>query len=109
MRIPGETQMSTFRITFIYLPMSSILYYPYINVPKTDWTLRTLLYYNHITSIVPEVYFEEPDMYEPHMLELVREQLVIPINPRDALKHYHHLEDPFIRFLEQHEGKFKKY
>lgn len=85
--------------------MSSILYYPYINVPHNDWTLRTLLYYDHVYSIVPESHFNDPEMnYEPEMLRLVQQELVIPLNPRFALQHYYNLEDPFIRFLSKREG-----
>lgn len=62
--------------------MSNLLYYPYINVPRTDWTLRTLLYYDNIGSIVPQEYFYEPERnYDEFMLELVRNELVTPINP----------------------------
>lgn len=32
--------------------MNNLLYYPYINVPKTDWLIRALLYYDNIASIV---------------------------------------------------------
>jgi hypothetical protein len=88
--------------------MSSILYYPFINVPKTDWTLRTLLYYDNVYSIVPSAYREEPEKFETGMLELVKEELVIAVDPKDALKHYYNLEDPFIAFLKQHEKKLAK-
>lgn len=59
-----------------------LLYYPYVNLPKEDWTLRALLYYDNIGSIVPYECFDNPEAhYEPFMLELVKNELVIPINP----------------------------
>lgn len=52
--------------------MDNLLYYPSINLPDTDWTIRTLLYYDNIGSIVPEQYFHEPDLYEPFMREAIQ-------------------------------------
>lgn len=44
--------------------MNSLLYYPYINLPKNNWTIRALLYYDNVNSIVPEQYFNEPERYD---------------------------------------------
>jgi len=53
--------------------MNGLLYYPYINLSQSDWTIRTLLYYEKLGTIVPQEYFYNPERnYEPHMLELVR-------------------------------------
>jgi hypothetical protein len=80
--------------------MDRILYYPYINLPPTDWTLRTLLYYESVGSIVPNQYFYEPEKnYEPFMLELVRNQLVIPIDPMRELKNPWKVTEPFVEFV----------
>lgn len=80
--------------------MNSILYYPYINLPPTDWTLRTLLYYESVGSIVPHQYFYEPEKnYEPFMLELVRNQLVLPIDPMKELENPWKVTEPFIEFI----------
>ncbi len=80
--------------------MSHLLYFPYINLPKSEWTFRTLLYYDSISSIVPDEYFYEPQYhYEPFMLELVREQLVTPLNPIQVLENPYSLVEPFIAFI----------
>ncbi len=80
--------------------MESILYYPYINLPPTDWTLRTLLYYESVGSIVPYQYFYEPEKnYEPFMLELVRNELVVPVNPMDVLRNPRKVTQPFLDFV----------
>lgn len=82
--------------------MRKLLYYPYINVPRTDWTLRTLLYYESIGSIVPQEYFYKPKSnYEPFMLELVNKELVIPINPLDILTNPWEISTPFIEYIEK--------
>ena len=78
----------------------SLLYFPYVNLPATDWTVRALLYYNKVGSIVPIDFFHEPESnYEPFMLELVRQELVIPINPIDRLERPSELNKPFLDFI----------
>lgn len=89
--------------------MNKILYYPYINVPRTDWTLRTLLYYDTVGTIVPYEYFQRPaNSYEPFMLELVREGLVEPINPMDVLDKPWDIFRPFIEFIEKDKSKYRR-
>lgn len=79
---------------------NQLLYFPYINLPKSDWTARTLLYYEKIGSIVPMDFFEEPEKnYDPFMLDLVRQELVIPINPIEQLEHPWQLNNPFLEFI----------
>ncbi|MEO7214310.1 kinase [Mucilaginibacter sp.] len=81
--------------------MSKLLYYPYINLPRTDWTLRTLLYYDNIGSIVPQEYFYAPTRsYDEFMLELVQSELVTPINPIDVLDNPWTATEPFLQLVE---------
>lgn len=79
--------------------MANLLYYPYINLPKTDWTIRTLLYYDHIGSIVPEQYFHNPELYDPFMREMLINGLVTPINPMEVLNHWD-ISNVFIEYLQ---------
>ncbi|MCH4551985.1 kinase [Aestuariibaculum lutulentum] len=89
--------------------MSNLLYFPYINLPRTDWTLRTLLYYDNIGSIVPQEYFYEPERnYDQFMLELVREGLVTPINPMDVLDNPWTSTRPFIELIQENRKKLEK-
>ncbi|HAY3552836.1 kinase [Elizabethkingia meningoseptica] len=86
--------------------MSNLLYYPYINVPRTDWTLRTLLYYDNIGSIVPQEYFYDPEKnYDSFMLELVRNELVTPINPLEVLNNPWETTQPFLELVERNRVK----
>lgn len=43
----------------------NILYYPEINIPRTEWAIRAFLYYDEVAAIVPYKYNMEPDSYEP--------------------------------------------
>lgn len=89
--------------------MDKILYFPYINLPKTDWTVRTLLYYDNIGSIVPQEYFYSPERnYEPFMLELVRSELVIPIDPIRTLENPWEVSRPFLNFLEENQKRLSQ-
>ena len=86
--------------------MCNLLYYPYINVPRTDWTLRTLIYYDNIGSIVPQEYFHEPERnYDRLMLDLVRNELVTPINPIEVLENPWEITRPFIELIERNRTK----
>lgn len=84
--------------------MDSLLYYPYINLPQSDWTIRTLLYYDNLGTIVPQEYFYNPERhYNPHMLELVKNELVIPIDPIKALDNPWEITKPLIEYIQQPE------
>lgn len=81
--------------------MNRILYFPYINLPKTDWTIRTLLYYDTISSMVPMEFFEDPQkMYDPFMLDLVKNELIIPINPISTLDQPWTVFKPFLDLIQ---------
>jgi hypothetical protein len=87
--------------------MENLLYYPYINIPRTDWSIRTLLYYNQIGSIVPQNYFYEPERYDPFMREMVRNELVIPINPLEVLDRPWEISKPFIDYVNGNDFKLR--
>ena len=40
--------------------MNNLLYYPYINLPNTDWAIRALLYYDNISSVF--ITIEQPKL-----------------------------------------------
>lgn len=80
--------------------MRNLLYYPYINIPKNDWTIRTLIYHDQIGCMVPNTYFYEPERYDPFMLELVQNQLVTPINPMETLERSYTSLKPFLKYVQ---------
>ncbi len=81
--------------------MNNLLYYPYINLPNTNWTIRALLYYDNISSIVPTQYFHEPEQYEPFIREVIQNELINPINPMDVLEHPGEVSRMFSEYLNQ--------
>lgn len=88
--------------------MENLLYYPYIDIPRTDWTARTLLYYDRIGSIVPNSYRHNPDNYDPFMRELIQNELVEEINPLDVLDSPHAVAGPFINYVKSKDLDIEK-
>jgi hypothetical protein len=83
-----------------YFQMDKILYYPFINLPQSDWSIRSLLYYDAIGTIVPERLKRSAGDYEPFMQELVKNKLVEPINPVTALSSFWEVSETFVRYIE---------
>lgn len=88
--------------------MENLLYYPYINIPKSDWIARTLLYYDKIGSIVPQSYSDEPDNLDSFMRKMVQNDLVKLIDPIKVLNNPWEISQPFIEYLESEEFKIAK-
>jgi hypothetical protein len=77
----------------------NLLYFPYINLPDSPWTMRTLLYYNTVSAIVPNDFIYDNNKFDPFMRTLVQENLVIPLDPTRVLQRIWELEEPFIQFI----------
>lgn len=88
--------------------MDNLLYYPYINLPDTDWTVRALLYYDNIGTIVPAQYFYEPEHYEPFMREVVQNELVALIDPMGVLEHSFEISEVFCNYLNRYGNVLKR-
>jgi hypothetical protein len=87
--------------------MQNLLYFPYINIPETSWSARTLLYYDQIGVISPRQYFYEPEQYLPYTHELVTNELVVPIDPMEALNKPWKVGEKFIEYARSKEFKMK--
>jgi hypothetical protein len=77
------------------------LYYPFIDLPKDNWTFQTLLYWDKIQSIVPTSYIEKPDEFTGFMRELVQENLVEQIFPAQHLYNCDEFFTTFLKFVEK--------
>ncbi len=75
---------------------SSVLYYPYINVPQSPWFTQVLLYWDRVGAIVPYEYIQEPDKLGPYMVGLVREHLVEQVIPGMYLWQIKNFEKAFL-------------
>jgi hypothetical protein len=60
---------------------NQLLYFPYISVPESTWTTRSILYWENVGAIVPHIYKDKPNRLEKYMRELVQAELVEQIFP----------------------------
>ena len=60
---------------------NNLLYFPYINVPKNSWTIRSILYWDNVGAIVPQIYKERPNKLERDMLNFVQQDLIQQVFP----------------------------
>ncbi len=75
------------------------LYFPYISIPNSTWVMKTLLYWNRISSIVPIEYVDKPELHSEFMLNLLREGLVEQIFPQQHLYQVRGFEEEFINYI----------
>ena len=76
------------------------LYFPYISVPKDKWTIKTLLYWDKLSSIVPMDHIDNPQQLTPFMQTLVQENLVEQVFPAHHLYKIPDFERCFIKLIE---------
>jgi len=76
-----------------------ILYFPYISLPETLWTYRSLLYYNSLGVIVPNDYIYEPRLYKPKMRELIQSGLVKQVIPNEYTQDVKEFSSGFLNEL----------
>lgn len=79
----------------------SALYFPYIDVPKSAWFSRVLLYWDTVASIVPLDYAEDPDRHAPYMRELIAAQLVTQLFPGAYVHQLPDFGSPFVQYVQR--------
>lgn len=77
------------------------LYFPYISVPERAWTVKTVLYWDKLFSIVPYQYVEAPEKLSAYMRELVHAGLVEQIFPANYVYGIANFDDQFLEILER--------
>jgi hypothetical protein len=67
--------------------ISSAIYFPYINIRKTPWLGRVLLYWDRVFCLTPESFLEPRHRHrlQKHMLRLLEEGLLRPQPPAEYL------------------------
>lgn len=79
---------------------NNALYFPYISVPNTAWTIRTLLYWDKLSSIVPLEYAYRREELDDFMRQLLDTGLVTTLSPAAHLHRLEHFEIGFNELLE---------
>lgn len=78
---------------------NKVLYYPYINVPRSNWFTRILLYWDEVGAIVPYDFIEDPNRLDKHMQSMVRAGLVTQVIPGEHLDKIPNYVGAFVRYL----------
>ena len=78
-----------------------LLYFPHINVPKSDWLIRSLLYWEKVGTIIPQDHLNNPDEYlNNDMCYLLSEYIIVPVMPQQYIENAYSYEQNFIKIIE---------
>jgi len=86
---------------------NNALYFPYISVPNNKWTIKTLLYWDKLSSIVPMEFIDNPEQLNPFMQALVQEELVEQILPSHHLHKIEDFDSCFINLIQKNIEKYR--
>lgn len=86
---------------------NNALYFPYISIPESNWTIKTLLYWDKLSAIVPMDHIDNPEQLSPFMRALLERDLATQIFPSQYLYEIPDFEQSFIRYLEPKVQKYK--
>lgn len=60
---------------------NNLLYYPYIDIPNSNWTIKSLLYWEKVGIIVPPHFMEDPRQFKKTTIDLLNTDLIEQISP----------------------------
>lgn len=80
---------------------NDLLYFPYINVPNNSWTIRSILYWDNVGAIVPQIYKERPSKLERDMLKFVQQNLIQQIFPDEYIYQLRNFTISFLKLITQ--------
>ncbi|MBZ5753044.1 DUF6236 family protein [Metabacillus rhizolycopersici] len=80
--------------------MDKILYFPSISIPKSQWLMGSLFYWDKVGSIVPLEFLDEPSLLGEHMRKLVEAKLIEQVVPEEYLWNIPNFEEAFIDFID---------
>ena len=78
----------------------SVLYFPSIRVPQTEWFTRVLLYWDSVGTIVPQEYLDDATFLRPYTARLRDLGLLKAVPPDEAIWHVPHYYDGFLRLVD---------
>ena len=77
--------------------MEKLLYYPFISIPKADWLVQALLYWDGIATIVPLAEQRSLRSITPFARRLIQDGLIESVSPEE---YAYSQPDSFISFLD---------
>ncbi|MBN3808757.1 MULTISPECIES: hypothetical protein [Paraburkholderia] len=79
---------------------NNALYFPYISIPDTAWTMRTLLYWDKLSAIVPLELAYRTEELDVFMRELLDAGLVNTVIPAQYLWRLEQFDTAFVQLVE---------
>lgn len=79
---------------------NNALFFPNISLPNEAWTIKTLLYWDKLSSIVPMDYIEVPEKLGTFTRQLVEELLIEQIIPGQHIYKMPTFDKTFIDYIE---------
>lgn len=86
----------------------NLLYFPYIDIPRNNWTIKSLLYWDNVGIIVPPDYRENPNQYRTETRDLLQTDLIQQIFPYEYIYKVKKFDKGFVKLLEQPKFNLKK-
>lgn len=80
--------------------MDKILYFPTISIPKSQWLMSSMFYWDKVGSIVPLEFLQEPSQLGKDMRKLVELELVEQVVPEMYLSDIPSFEKDFLDFVD---------
>jgi len=80
--------------------LTTALYYPHVRVPRSDWFMKVLLYWDYAATIAPPDLHGRLDATHPYMDDLLREGLLRYVAPEDRLIQASDFQERFLTLLD---------
>ncbi|EJS10522.1 hypothetical protein EXW34_06655 [Bacillus mycoides] len=80
--------------------MDKILYFPSISIPKSQWLMGSLFYWDKVGSIVPLEFLDRPSQLGENMRRLVEAELIEQVVPEQHLWNIPNFEGAFLDFID---------
>lgn len=76
-----------------------LLYFPYINIPNNNWTIKSLLYWDKIGIIVPQGFIDKPENHNEFTLDLLQTDLIESVFPYEYTSQTKGFDSEFINLI----------
>jgi hypothetical protein len=83
----------------------NVIYFPYINVPQSEWFMNILLYWDKIYSIAPYEYTTYPIKFEPYTRSLIQENLIQTIHPSEYISQIPNFVENFLTIIKREKNR----
>jgi hypothetical protein len=87
---------------------NNLLYYPYIDIPNNNWTIKSLLYWDKVGIIVPPDFIEDPKQFKKTTIDLLQTDLIKQISPYGYTYGDRKFERGFIKLLDSPSFELEK-